>query len=65
MKEKIKTISKIFLWLLIIIFLLLLIAKEIIYINAYKDCIESLGRGIQENVKTWLCIRTLNGASQE
>jgi len=55
MKEKIKIIFKIFLGILIIIFLLLLIVKEIIYINAYLEC-----RAYNSST---ICISVLHGGS--
>jgi len=58
MPEKIKTAFKIFLGILIIIFLLTLIIKETLYINAYFKCVETFGFNPRSS---WLCISFLNG----
>ena len=61
MKEKIKIISKVFLGILIALFILTLTIKELIYVNAYRDCIEQLSYvGVN---KTFVCVGILNGRS--
>ncbi len=53
MKEKIKIICLVLISLALLVF----IAKEIIYLNAYKDCLKRY-KAAQD--RTWICISILN-----
>jgi hypothetical protein len=63
MKEKIKIICLIIITVAISISAWAYIQKEIIYLNAYKDCLKSFG---SENTQrtSWVCISILNGRGQ-
>ncbi len=54
MKEKIK----ILLFILISIGVIVFIAKELIYLNAYRECLKEF----RPQINKWRCINILNGA---
>ncbi len=57
MKEKIKIICLIVITIAILFSAWFYIQKETLYLNAYKDCVESFN-------SSWLCIGILNGRGQ-